>query len=272
MSEADLRACSQLIKKASLKGAFFIGLLFAATSQAACPLPQHLPVYAVQHVVDGDTLHLADGRSVRLIGLNTPELAHQGRAVEPFAVKAKKRLEQLVSANNNQVALQVGVPAKDHYGRMLAHAYDRQGHNLEVQLLAEGLGYQVAFAPVTALIDCQADAERSARQSGLGLWREPKWQSPGSITSGGFALIRGKVLRVERNRGGIWLEMGDSLVLQVKPKLYDDCDIEALQKLAGRRVEARGWVVDRSRRAQLKSGQARWLLPITAQVMLQEVQ
>lgn len=271
MSKADLRIHSRLIRKASLIGAFFIGLLPAVPAQAACPLPGHLTTYRVERVVDGDTLRLVNGRSVRLIGLNTPELAHQGRPVEPFAVKARQRLEQLVSANDDQVALQLGVPAKDHYGRTLAHAFDRHGRNLEEQLLAEGLGYQVAFAPVTQLVVCQQAAERDARKAAIGLWREPQWQKPEQIASGGFALIRGKVQRVERNRGGVWLELGSSLVLQVKPKLFDQFNIEALQNLAGRQVEVRGWVVDRSR-GQLKPGQARWLLPITAEVMLVEVQ
>jgi len=272
MSKADLRVSSQSIKKASLMGAFFIGLMVSFPGHSACPLPGQLPVYSVEKVVDGDTLRLTNGRSVRLIGLNTPELAHQGRPVQPFAVKARKRLEQLVHANDDQVALQVGVPAKDHYGRMLAHAYDNRGRNLEAQLLAEGLGYQVAFAPETRLLGCQQAAERSARKSAVGLWRKPEWLEPGQVASGGFALIRGKVLRVERNRGGIWLEMGGSLVLQVKQKLFPQFDIENLQKLAGSEVEARGWVIDRSRRGQLKPGQARWLLPITAEIMLEVVQ
>lgn len=253
-------------------GAFFIGLLTCIQAQATCPLPEDLPSYGVERVVDGDTLRLSNGRSVRLVGLNTPELSHQGRPVEPYAIKARQRLEQLVRANDDQVSLLVGVPAKDHYGRMLAHAYDRQGHNMEEQLLAEGLGYQVAFAPVTRLVNCQQAAERHARKSELGLWREPAWRKPGQIVTGGFALIRGKVLRVERNRGGIWLEMGSSLVLQVKPKLFSQFNIESLQELAGRNIEARGWMVDRSRRGQIKPGQARWLLPITAEVMLEVVQ
>lgn len=253
-------------------GAFFIGLLLCIQVHAACPRPAGLPIYDVERVVDGDTLRLTNGRSVRLVGLNTPEFSHQGRAVEPFAVKARQRLEELVSANDDQVALQVGVPARDHYGRMLAHAYDRHGRNLEEQLLAEGLGYQVAFAPVTGLVACQQAAERSARKSALGLWRDSAWLTPEQVTYGGFALVRGKVLRVERNRGGIWLEMGSSLVLQVKPKLFSQFDIESLQDLAGRTIEARGWVVDRSRRSQIKPGQARWLLPVSAEVMLEVVQ
>ena len=251
-------------------GAFFIGLV-SPSVQAACPLPGHLPVFEVERVVDGDTLRLANGRNVRLIGLNTPELSRQGRPAQPFAAQAQKRLEQLIKANAGQVALQVGEPAKDHYGRMLAHGFARSGRNFEEQLLAEGLGYQVVFAPATQLASCQQAAERKARDSRQGLWRKPQVLTPEQVKSGGFVLIRGKVLRVERNRGGIWLELGDSVVLQVKPKLFSHFDIEGLQALAGRQIEARGWVVDRARRGQLKKGQARWLLPISADFMLEEV-
>ena len=38
-----------------------------------------------------------------------------------------------------------------------------------------------------------------------------------------------------------------------------------------KQIEARGWVVDRSRRGGLKPGQARWLLPLTDPAMLQAV-
>jgi hypothetical protein len=222
-------------------------------------------------VVDGDTLRLADGRSVRLIGLNTPELAHQGRSVEPYAEAARRRLQVLVDNSAARVRLQIGPKPRDHYGRTLAHVFGRNGRNFEEQLLAEGLGYLVAFGSENQLLACQQAAERLARSKGLGLWRNTPILSPAQIDTGGFTLLRGRVERVQRNRGGIWLEMGDSLVLQVAPKLVDHFDIQQLSGLAGREVEVRGWLIDRSRRAALKPGQARWLLPVSAPAMLEVV-
>lgn len=270
MARKNLRVASGLMKKASLVGAFFIacGLPLA---HAACPLARGLPTHAVKKVVDGDTLRLVDGRSVRLIGLNTPELASRGKPPQAFAEQARRQLEQLVAASDGQVALKVGQPARDHYGRTLAHAYGRDGRNLEEQMLAAGLGYLVAFAPQTALAGCQQAAERSARERRLGLWQRPPLLAPQQVVAGGFALIRGRVQRVERNRGGVWLEMSPALVLRVTPKLLPEFDIQALQRLAGREVEARGWVVDRARHVTLRPGQARWMLPLTAPVMLEEV-
>lgn len=260
--------CSALLRKASLVGAFFVSAIFSWSTAAACPLPGELVQLRVERVVDGDTLRLADGRSVRLIGINAPELAHGGRPVEPFAEAARQRLQALVVANDGHVGVLPGARARDHYGRTLAHAYDARGRNLEAQLLAEGLGYQVAFE-ADGLVDCQRAAERQARAARLGLWRQVRLLAPGDIRQSGFALIRGRIERVQRNRGGIWLEMAGPLVLRVEPKRLAQFDAAALQRLAGREVEVRGWVIDRARKGGVKADQVRWMLSLTHAAMLE---
>jgi endonuclease YncB( thermonuclease family) len=262
-------SAAPLLKKASLAGAFFVSVLCAWPAQAFCPLPSGLPTVRVQRVVDGDTLKLSDGRSVRLIGINTPELAHHGRNVEPFADAARRRLQALVSQSGGRVSLQVGSEARDHYGRTLAHAYDQTGQNLEARLLEEGLGYLVAVAPNTALVACQQAAEQVARTARLGLWAKLAVQAPEQIVSGGFALVTGRVIKVERNRAGVWLELQGGLVLHVAVKLFDQFDWPSLQALTGRRIQARGWVIDRAKRGTLKDAQARWMLPLTHAAMLE---
>ncbi|MGQ7960714.1 thermonuclease family protein [Pseudomonas sp. SP16.1] len=257
------------LKKASLVGAFFASLAWAGLVQAFCPPQADLPQLAVKQVVDGDTLRLVDGRSVRLIGLNAPELGHQGRSDEPFAVQAQRRLQALVAANDGRVGLRPGREGKDRYGRTLAHLYDRQGRNLEAQLLAEGLGFMVAVAPNTALAGCQRAAEQQARTRRLGLWGTQQVKGAGQLRSGGFALLGGRVGEVKRNRGGLWLELDGGRVLRVAPALLEQFDVRALQRLAGQQVEARGWVIDRAARGGLKSGQARWMLPLTHPAMLE---
>ena len=260
---------SRLMKKASLAGAFFVSAIWLSGAQAFCPMPSGLSSVVVQRVVDGDTVRLSDGRSVRLIGLNTPELGKQGRSDEPFAVAARKRLEALVADSGGRVGLRLGAQEKDHYGRTLAHLYSVSGASLEAQMLADGLGFQVAVAPNVDLVDCQQAAERRARQAGLGLWKRSPVLKAEQIERSGFALVSGRVSKVQRNRGGIWIELQDKLVLRVAPNLLDRFDDASLQALKGKQIEARGWVVDRSRRGGLKSGQARWLLPLTDPSMLQ---
>ena len=135
------------LKKASLVGAFFVFAIFSLQAQALCSVSDPLSRVAVAKVIDGDTLRLVDGRSVRLIGLNAPEMGRKDRGAEPFAEAARRRLQVLISASDGRVGLRLGQEVKDHYGRVLAHAFDERGENLEAALLAEGLGYFVAIAP-----------------------------------------------------------------------------------------------------------------------------
>ncbi|QRY80982.1 thermonuclease family protein [Pseudomonas sp. PDNC002] len=257
-------------KKASLVGAFFMAVCFAAdVSAAACPKPSSPEVVRVVRVVDGDTLKLADGRSVRLIGVNAPELAHHGRSEEPFAVAAQRRLQELVAANDGEVGLITGQQGKDKYGRTLAHAYDSRGNNLESRLLAEGLGYLVAIAPNTDLVACQQAAEREARSAKLGLWKRAPVQTAEQVHESGFAVVRGRVEQVQRNRGGLWIDLDGPLVLRIEARLVKQFDDATLRDLKGRQVEARGWVIDRSARGGVKPGQARWMLPVTDPAMME---
>ncbi|MEF9897079.1 MAG: thermonuclease family protein [Pseudomonas sp.] len=272
MRVAGPMGLATLLKKASLVGAFFVGATWQMTALASCPMPVDPQWVSVRQVVDGDTLRLKDGRSVRLIGINAPEIGRKGHTSEAFAEAARQRLQALVEASDDRVNMVPGVEARDKYGRTLAHVYGRSGDNFEAQLLSEGLGYRVAVAPNVSLSDCQQQAEQAARRAGKGLWRQSPVTSSSQIRKSGFALISGKVRSIERNRGGIWIEIDDSLVLQVPSRLQRNFPSSFLTDLKGRSVEARGWVLDRSRKGGLKPGQRRWMLPLTDPTMLERVE
>lgn len=259
------------LKKASLVGAFFVSGFYLSPAMALCPAAVVGAPVDVTRVVDGDTLRLADGRSVRLIGINAPEMAGKGRSVEPYAEQARRRLSALVAASGGQITLQLGGEPKDRYGRTLAHVFDVQGRSLEAQLLAEGLGYWVAVTPNLGQRQCLQGAEQSARAARLGLWRKSPVVAPGSLKAGGFAIVRGRIKQVQRNRGGIWLEMGGSLVLRVPLEQADDFTRIHGSALSGRSVEARGWVVDRLRSSAKTKKQARWMLTLGHESMMQLV-
>jgi endonuclease YncB( thermonuclease family) len=260
-------------KKASLWGAFFVCAVVALTPLRAladaCRAPGPLRQAQVARVVDGDTLRLADGRGVRLIGVNAPEKARAGQSAEPFAEAATRHLDQLVAASGGQVGLVAGEQARDHYGRSLAHAYGSDGRNWEAQQLAAGLGFAVAIAPNTALVDCLRTAERQARLARKGVWRRNPVLEVDRLRHAGFAVLRGRVAALERNRGGVWLELDGPLVLRIEPQRLAQFDEGKLRRLAGREVEVRGWVVDRGRRGALRPGQARWLLTLSHPSMLE---
>ncbi|MCY1246849.1 hypothetical protein D9M72_601240 [compost metagenome] len=82
-------------------------------------------------------------------------------------------------------------------------------------------------------------------------------------------MLRGRVAEVQRNRGGLWIEMDGSLVLRIDSRQVSRFDKSLLGSLRGRTVEARGWVIDRAERGGVKPGQARWMLPLTDPAMLE---
>ncbi len=259
-------------RKASLWGAFFVCAALMAWPRvpfaAECRPPAALREAQVARVVDGDTLRLDDGRSVRLIGVNAPELGREGRPPEPLAEVATRHLAALVAASAGRVGLVSGEQSRDRYGRTLAHAFGRDGRNWEAQQLAAGLGFAVALAPNTALAACQFAAEAAARAAGRGVWQRSPLIEATQLRRGGFVLVRGRVMVIERNSGGLWLQLEGDLVLQVVPQALAQFDTQALWRLQGRVVEARGWLIDRRRRGASGRGRSRWLLPLSHPAML----
>lgn len=269
------RLLSREHKRALITSAFFVSaflfstlvsfLFVAPAAQARCPqLPGGFSA-RVEHVYDGDTLRLSDGRKVRLIGVNTPELGRDGRPDEPYAQAAQGWLQQ--HADEQQVYLLPGVEPRDRYGRLLAHLYLSDGRLAAEELVRSGLGYALAVGRNGRLADCLFAAEREVRQSRGQLWQ----QSPiaaAKVDRAGFALIRGRVTRVTPTRRGLYLDLDDRLALFLSPALVAEMQAENWRQ--GQLVEARGWVIDRlQRQRRLVAGQQRWLLKLAHKYHLQ---
>lgn len=53
-------------------------------------------IFEVKHVIDGDTIELANGEKVRLIGVDTPETKHPNKPVEYFGEEAYRFTKRMV--------------------------------------------------------------------------------------------------------------------------------------------------------------------------------
>ena len=235
-------------KRASVFGAlFFFALpLFASTD---CGPRQPPGWQIVQHVHDGDSLKLADRRKIRLIGINTPELARDDQPEQAFAQAARKRLYDEIKRANNRVGLVYDAKLKDRYGRTLAHLFLKDGTNITELLLRQGLGSLVAISPNLEYNECYANAQQHARRNKLNLWREGNKRiinvDRTSALSSGFQYVRGTVTNVGRGGASTWLDLGDALSIQIADK-----DLEyfkrdrwwPLGQLRGRIIEASGWI------------------------------
>ncbi|NOX76785.1 MAG: thermonuclease family protein [Gammaproteobacteria bacterium] len=216
-----------------------------------CPSPRIDERAAVSRVIDGDTLRLADGRKVRLIGINTPELARDGRPAEPLAQAARTALVKMLKGVPN-VGLQFGRERFDRYKRLLAHVYLPDGQSVERRLLEAGLAAHIVVLPNIARLRCYQQAERRARRTGGGVWRSVYRPVPVAEVMrdrGGFRIITGNVVRVGESKRSLWLNFqrrpGEGLREGVAVRISRE-DLGYFtrwdpRQLKGRRVTVRGW-------------------------------
>lgn len=93
----------------------------------------------VTFVPDGDTLHLEDGRKVRLIGIDAPEMARDGAPEHYFARESRDYLRRLVQ--DRVVRLEADAQGRDRYDRDLATAYLADNRMVNVELVEQGYAF-----------------------------------------------------------------------------------------------------------------------------------
>jgi endonuclease YncB( thermonuclease family) len=198
--------------------------------------------HGVATVIDGDSLRLNSGEEVRLIGIDTPELGHKGRADRPFARQARTALVHLIETAGWKIRLRSGIERRDRYRRLLAHVYTPGGDNLTAAMLRQGLGYQAVVAPNLSHLECYRAAEREARDAGRGLWREGVRNAKAlSSDETGFHLIQGRVLKVGRSRHAVWLELIGGASVKIPWRVWQAMTGQEPETFVDRQLEVRGW-------------------------------
>lgn len=200
----------------------------------------------VARIIDGDTLDLTDGRRVRLIGINAPELGHGRAPDQPLARAAREQLAELVAVGGRSdtptVTLYFGAERRDRHGRWLAHV-SRGGRSVERELTRDGLAYHVAIPPNLVLAPCLRDDERAARSAGRGLWNPalPGPVASAAVAAGGYQRVRGRVERIAF-ADAWWIEFAGGFTAVIYPEHQRWWDRETLSGWRGQTIEVRGWV------------------------------
>lgn len=129
-------------------------------------------VAVVERVVDGDTLVVrVDGERerLRLLGIDTPETVHPEKPVECFGPEASARLAELTPPGS-EVRLVRDTQLRDRFGRLLAYVYAPDDTFVNLSMVSDGYATTLHIEPNGAHRGQLAEAERQARNAGLGLW------------------------------------------------------------------------------------------------------
>lgn len=170
---------------------FFIALLFVTgiyilkTSKArlnlpSFPIPSITPIPTqpiasesaeiamVSRVIDGDTIELSDGRIVRYIGINTPELHHPKKKVQCFGKESREKNRELVEGKT--IKMERDVSETDRYKRLLRYVWIGDVFVNEY-LVSNGYARQATFPPDVQYSERFQKAAEDARLANKGLWK-----------------------------------------------------------------------------------------------------
>lgn len=223
----------------------FLCLLPLDPVWAGCGFRPGLETLEVAAVIDGDTLVRDDGERLRLVALNTPELAREDTPAQPLAARAREYAGDFVD-RAERLYWRAAPGGTDRYGRHLGEVYNQAGESLSARLLRQGLGFYIAVAPLPDWWTCLRAVEDGARERRVGVWRHPHFRAlPASEAipaDAGFQRIRGRVMSLERAGHLLWAELDGPVVLRLSGTAFG----ARAAGLRGREVEVSGWLVDRS--------------------------
>ena len=136
----------------------------------------------ITKVIDGDTAYalMPDGseEKLRFIGVNSPEINHPTKGLEPYGPEAEAFTRSQLEGKN--IWLEFDAGERDQYGRMLAYLWleipegfsdqEIRAKMLNARLLLEGYAVQVIFEPNVKYVDYFSNYETEAQNEGRGLW------------------------------------------------------------------------------------------------------
>lgn len=131
------------------------------------------PLVSVDRVVDGDTIDVAIGKSVatiRMIGINTPEVVDPRKPVECFGNEASANAHNLMDGGEVRLELDPSQDTYDKYGRVLAYVFLPDGTLYNELAVQEGFAREYTYRKKYGH---QADfraAQKVAKKEGRGLW------------------------------------------------------------------------------------------------------
>lgn len=220
------------------------------------------PSRTVARIIDGETVQLDDGSSVRLIGALAPRAGDAGAAhgAWPAEQSAIATLTKLVLGQT--VKLAFDVRHTDRYGRHLAHLFLNRGgieRWVQGELLSSGA---VRAYGLPGTFACSAELlahEHVARDTRRGLWGVAVYRPiPAQLTGllmsrrSRYQIVEGAVASVSRAKSAVYLNFGSDWKSDFTARIAKDVLSahpefnQRLDTLKDMRVAVRGWIERRN--------------------------
>jgi micrococcal nuclease len=137
----------------------------------------------VKRVIDGDTLLLASGERVRLIGIDTPEI-HNSNKLDRDAKRSQKSISEIKTmgqlsykftkdlVEGKAVSLEFDLERQDRYKRLLAYVYLKDKTFVNAEIVKQGYASLMTYPPNVKYADLFLELYREARENKRGLWKD----------------------------------------------------------------------------------------------------
>lgn len=130
-------------------------------------------VYKVVRVVDGDTVVLnmhGQNVTVRLVGLNTPEVIAPHQSVQCFGPEASKIAHTLLDDTSVHFEPDPSQGVFDKYYRTLGYIFLQDGTNFNQYMIERGYGKEYTFKSTYKYQKDYKAAQAQAQSQKRGLW------------------------------------------------------------------------------------------------------
>lgn len=143
---------------------FLVPVLLYTGGYAECS-----ELYEVRWVDDGDTIVLTDGRRVRYIGINSPEVESKYSKAEPHGDEARELNRRLVYLK--KVHLEFDIEKYDQYGRLLAYVFLPDGDFINNAIITAGYAYCLPKKPNVKYEELFLKSQQNAMLVNNGIWQ-----------------------------------------------------------------------------------------------------
>ncbi len=128
----------------------------------------------VVRVIDGDTVELETGETLRYIGIDTPETKHPNKPIQCYGEEAYQTNKKLVEGKTVRIVKDVS--NVDKYNRLLRYLYvntqaSPSGILVNDYLVRNGFAFASTFPPDVAMAEQFIEGQREAREKNLGMWK-----------------------------------------------------------------------------------------------------